>query len=407
MGQGFWDGLESEAEGVKKRWYTARNQAVADAEDAYQRGREIFANGIKTGQNVIARTPQEVRALGAAVNAGVRAAGNVVSLGAADNLEAGTEALFGLGGSGGFRQRYDHQLALQHQADAEAARDFPGIYKWSGRAGAVGGILAADAVPVAFGLARLVPGGADTLEAIQGAKRVGFIPEGLGTMGAVGGGTVGGATQLASDVFQGRQTSPQDLFGAVGGGALGGWSAMYGGPVLGAALGGGATSLLQGGDLDSAAQDAEASAYGGRLLGTLGEQISSALPKNMKGALGEGLSFAKSWARGEPIPFKARLSDGVSQNLPNARAARAGGQQRVFLADGKRYTRADWLTDWGRAIEAKFGLSASLTPNQTLAADQFGQLYQPDHWLPSDVGDFSAGWLGSTVGQDSSPDDQS
>ena len=125
MGQGFWDGLESEAEDVKKRWYAARNQAVADAEDAYQRGRQIFADGIRTGQNVVARTPSEVRALGAAANAGVRAVANGASLGVADNLEAGTEALFGLGGPGGLRQRYDNQLALQHQADAQAAQDYP------------------------------------------------------------------------------------------------------------------------------------------------------------------------------------------------------------------------------------------------------------------------------------------
>jgi hypothetical protein len=411
MGEGFWDGLEEGAEEAGKRWQAARNQVVSDAENAYQRGRQIYADAIQAGRDVVARTPQEVRALGAAntglraANAGVRAAANAASLGATDNLEAGTEALFGLGGPGGFQDRYDHQLALQHQADAQAAQEFPELYKWSGRAGAVAGILAADGAPVAGGLAKLIPGGEDALAAIQGAKRAGFIPEGLGTMGAVGGGAVGGVTQLAGDALQGRQTSAQDFLGAVGGGALGGWSAMHGGPVLGAAIGGGATSAFQGGDADDIMNSADASAYGGRILGTAGEQISNGLPKEMKGALGEGLSFAKSWARGETIPFKGTQSSEVGLNLPSASAGNAGPQQRVYLDDGERYTRADWLTNWGRAIEAKFGSNADLTTNQKLAAYQFGPLYQPDHWLPSDVGDFSGGWLGSTFGQDHSIDD--
>ena len=91
MGQeGFWDGLESDAEEVKKRWYAARNQVAADAGNAYQRGRQIFADEIRTGQNVLARTPQEVRALGAAANTGLRAANAGLRAGRKRHLAGGS-----------------------------------------------------------------------------------------------------------------------------------------------------------------------------------------------------------------------------------------------------------------------------------------------------------------------------
>jgi hypothetical protein len=86
------------------------------------------------------------------------------------------------------------------------------------------------------------------------------------------------------------------------------------------------------------------------------------------------------------------------------RKPQAGPQQKIPLL--KSYTQADWLTDWGRALEAKFGVSASLTPAQRRAVPELGDLYLPDHWHPGDIGDLSGGWLGSTVGQ-SPPDDGS
>jgi hypothetical protein len=116
----------------------------------------------------------------------------------------------------------------------------------------------------------------------------------------------------------------------------------------------------------------------------------------MKGPLGEGLSFVKSWARGEPIPPLEGPSARVAQNLPKA-SGNAGPQQEVGLARG--LTRADWLTYWGRAIEAKFGVSAGLTSAQRRAVPELGQVYLPDHWHPGDIGNFSGGWLGSTPGQ--------
>jgi hypothetical protein len=412
MGQGARGFLESAAEDAKKRWHEARAQAVAAAEDDYQRGVQAYKDAIRTGQNVVARTPQEVRVLGATVkaaarsaagaaNAGVRSAGNAITLGGADNAEAATEALFGLGGAGNFRQRYRNQLDKQHAADRQAALEHPFATQAGEVLGTLGGIAAADA-PAAAGIAaRMFPQGTRALNAIQRVTRIGFIPEGLGTMSAVGGATVGGAMQVASDAAHDRQTSLQDLLGAAGGGALGGLGAVRRGPVLGAAGGGAATSLLQGYDADDAMQAGTASAYGGRILGTIGEQISNALPSSLKGALGEQLSFAKSLARGERIPRWPESSEQISRNLPTADGY-AGPQEDVGLSKG--YTRADFLTDWGRAIEAKFGVSAGLTRAQKRAVPELGELYLPDHWHPGDIGDFSGGWFGSPSGQRASDD---
>jgi hypothetical protein len=403
MGQGLGDLVESAIEEERKRWHGARAATVADADAAYQRGRQIYADAIRTGQNVLARTPQEVRALGGAVDAGVRSAGNAVSLGLADNADAATGALLGAGGPGGFGQRYHNQLAAQHDLDRQAAKDHPYATAAGNVLGTVGAILVGDEPAAAGVVARLFPGAAKTYEAIQGAKRIGFIPEGLGTMSAVGGGAFGGATQLASDAAQGRSTSLRDFAGAVGGGALGGYGAARRGPVLGAAIGGGSTAALQGDDLDGVMRDATASAYGGRILGPLGEQVSNSLPRSVKGAVGEGLSFLKARARGEPIPQWPTDSPLVGRNFPLS-GGQAGGQQPIPLS--KSYTQADWLTGWGRALEAKFGVSASLTAAQGRARAELGDLYLPDHWLPSDVGNFAGGWLGPALGE-SAPDDGS
>jgi hypothetical protein len=408
MGQGPGDFWESAADDVRKRWHDMRTRAVAEAEDDYQHGVRAYKDAIRRGQKVVARTPQEVRALGATVkakarnaigaaNAGVRSAGNAISLGLADNADAATGALFGRGGPGDFGRRYQNQLAEQHAADRQAAREHPFASRTGEVLGTLGGIFAADAPAVAGVAARMLPEGIDVLNAVQRAKRIGFIPEGLGTMSAVGGGTVGGAIQLASDAAQGRRTSLQDFLGAVGGGVVAGAGAVRRGPVLGAAAGGASTALLQGEDPDSAMRAATASAYGGRILGTLGEQVSSALPSRVKGDLGERLTFAKSWARGEPVPLEKSPSPRVAANLPGAEEGLAGPQIPITLSNG-RTTIADWNTYWGRALEAKFGVSARLKGAQRLAPGELGSSYRPDHWLPSDIGNFAGGWLGPAVG---------
>jgi hypothetical protein len=414
MGQGPKGFLRAAADDAGKRWQEIRNRAVAEAEDDYRRGVEAYNEGIRKGQDVVARTPQEVRALGAAVkakarqtvgavNAGVRSAANAVSLGSANNGDAALGALVGRGGSGNFGQRYRNQLAEQQAADRQAAQEHPSAWRTGEVLGTLGGIFAADAPMAAGGVARMLPEGGRVLRGIRRAKRIGFIPEGLGTMSAVGGGSVGGAVQLASDAAQGRGTSLQDFLGAVGGGVVGGVGAVRRGPVLGAAAGGVSTALFQGDDVDGAMHAGTASAYGGRVLGTLGEQVSSALPSRVKGNLGEWLTFGKSWARGEPIPLKPKPSVRVAENLSGALENRAGPQVPIELSKGR--TIVDWNTEWGRALEAKFGISAGLKGPQKLAPAELGPFYRPDHWLPSDIGDFSGGWFGPTA-ETPRPDDE-
>lgn len=148
MARDIEDVLRTAAEGGSELWHKLRSQSAAGANDAYERGRQAYADAVRTGQEVVARTPSEVARLGRGVNAAVRGFANSASLGATDPLEAGTEAIVGMGGPGNIQQRYERQLALQHQADADAQREFPELYKWSGRAGALAGMIGATEVRV-------------------------------------------------------------------------------------------------------------------------------------------------------------------------------------------------------------------------------------------------------------------
>jgi hypothetical protein len=126
----------------------------------------------------------------------------------------------------------------------------------------------------------------------------------------------------------------------------------------------------------------------------------------MKQDLGEGLTFMKSWARGEPIPWwKRGIADvpAVAENLPGAADARAGPQVPIILSNGRK-TVADWTTLWGRALEAKFGLSAELRRAQRLAPSDLYPNYLPDHWSPSNIGDMAGGAFGSANGYRDSGD---
>lgn len=108
----------------------------------------------------------------------------------------------------------------------------------------------------------------------------------------------------------------------------------------------------------------------------------------------------KSWARGEPIPPRpVEHVPTVARNLPGAANASAGPQIPVKLSDG-RTTYVDWNTLWGRALEAKFGLTAELRRAQRFAPTDLYPNYLPDHWSPGNVGDMTGGAFGSTQGFD-------
>jgi hypothetical protein len=401
------DILRRAEQGGSDLWQKARAQAVANAQDAYQRGRQAYEDAIRAGQDVVARTPNEVARLGRATNAAVRGAGNAISLNQADKLEAATEAALGAG-QGDFGQRYQQRLALQHQTDADLQREFPNLYKWSGRAGALGAIVALDTPAAAAGLARVVPGGAKLVDAMQSFRPTGFIRDGYGEIAAVLGGTTNAAVQAGDDLLHGRPVSLGKEADAFTSGAAGTASATRIGPVLGAAVGGamntGLNEMGQGRvSPDDMLNSGLSSAYLGRGLATAGEQMSNALPMGAKGKHGDALTYVKSWARDEPIPWKQTESDAVKLGIPDAKDGMAGPQVRIDL-NKPRYTVADFTTDWGRALEAKFGPFARLSPSQRLAAQQLGALFQPDHWTPGNVGDMSGGAFGSMGGTMSQDD---
>jgi hypothetical protein len=401
MGRDLEDILRTAEEGGSELWYKLRAQAVANTHQAYERGRQVYDDAVRTGRQVVAQTPSEVARLGRAANAVVRSAGNRISLDQADKLEALTEASLGAG-QGDFGQRYNQRLALQRQADADAQREFPNLYKWSGDAADLAGILAMDSPTVASGAARLLPGGAKLVEGLETFRPVGFIREGYGRMAAGLGGAVNAAAQAGDDVLNGRPVTFGKEVDAFASGAAGTAAATHGRPALGAAIGAGLNTALQEGDqgrpsVDDVLDSGLASSYAGRGFATLGQAASNALPMGIKKQLGEGLTFMKSWARGEPIPpWQVRNVLAVADNLPGA-LSKAGPQVPIKLSNG-RTTVADWNTLWGRALEAKFGLSAELRRAQRLAPFDLYPNYLPDHWSPGNVGDIAGGAFGSASG---------
>ena len=282
MGRDFEDFLRSAEKGGSDLWHKIRAQAAAGTQDAYQRGRQVYSDTIRTGRDVVARTASEAR-LGRAANAAVRGFANAASVGAADPLEAGTEALAGLGGAGDFQKRYQSRLALQHQADTDAKREFPDLNKWSSRSGALGGMVGAAEVRLPGFIAEALPAVGRAVRAVNGTRRIGFVPRGLATMGVAGGATAGATGQVINDAAHGDVSSPLDVIDSAAGGALGGYEAVRGHPVFAAAAGAGMTAGLQEMNRgiwspDDILQSAQAGAYTGQALNALGRFGSNALP---------------------------------------------------------------------------------------------------------------------------------
>src|SRR5262249_24297254 len=96
-------------------------------------------------------------------------------------------------------------------------------------------------------------------------------------------------------------------------------------------------------------------------------------------------------------PWQVRDVPAVAENLPGAANAAAGPQVPNTLSDG-RVTRVDWNTLWGRALEAKLGLSAELRRAQRCAPTDVYPQYVPDHVSPGNVGDMAGGAFGSASG---------
>jgi hypothetical protein len=436
----------------KKRWYDARVAHLAHkAHELEAIGRKVYGDGIRTGRDVIARTPQELQAVARAViksqqraaapaaknpptvrarpapqrnptkaspprpdliregQAAVSGAVDELTFGLADRGLAAVEALRD-GGADGFVDRYAHEMAAKKAED-----DYDAAYHGMARnGGRLAGFVGSVAATGGFGLggaalkgaaagARLL-GAADkaagitkvaarAAKAANSSRRIAQLSrEGLTTMAVGGGAASGAAGQVISDLASGKPGSAGDYAGAVLGGIAGGLALRAGvrDPRLVGALEGAATTGLQGlaNGRDFSAMDIAASARGGAIGGSVGDLIgkygANALPRKVKGDLGEQLSLLKTLAEGKPDPRYAEAVVGFQERLPGA--VGGPGVQREVLLRGGRKTIADHVTHDGSAVEAKFGSSARLSKAQRLARAELLDRYRIDHWLPADIG---------------------
>ncbi|MEO8113605.1 MAG: hypothetical protein ABI655_04425 [Phenylobacterium sp.] len=137
-------GEDEQRHGARDQWFRRSAEEVElERRQAEAAGRELWDQATRTGQPLLARTQAELEALGRThiaqqalgraravgnpetwreaamqANAGVRAAADVFTLGKADELAAGAEALIGHGGPGDFRQRYQANLNREHEGDS-------------------------------------------------------------------------------------------------------------------------------------------------------------------------------------------------------------------------------------------------------------------------------------------------
>lgn len=453
---------------IKQR--TADLQRFADGAEA--RGRQVYANAIKTGERVLARTPAELRALGIAAaqgrlpqavgeaagkavvkavkhggaapppakrsatsgmskgtprtvadqvvregGAAVRGAIDEATFGLADKGSAAAQALVA-GGLDGFGERYAKEIAAERAADAYD-EEHHGLARGAGRVvGFVGSLAATGGAGAAVkaGARALSLGNAGTRAAALGAKitkaaeaanytkRIAPLGRAGLTPLAVGGGAAAGvAGQAVSDALGGRRSNLKDYAGAALGGATAGLMLrtprlgtnrvadglhrMIQAPMTAGGVEGAATAAYQGVlngrdvGLEEIAQAARAGAIGARIGDVAGKYGTNAASRNVKEAIGDNLSIARSIAAGEGVELIAHLGP--------KRAPWRSTQRRQVKTDlpGGGYTWADHVTPNGKAVEAKFGRHADLSYRQKQARRELphGE-YRIDHWLPSDVG---------------------
>lgn len=411
-----------------ERWIRQREAELKRvATMAEAKGRQVFADAIKTTEKVLARTPAEVRALGAAalqgrlpktvvrtaaapssgastrsatkaiiseprpiskaiqreLEAGVSGFVDEATMGLADHVLAGGNALVQVardGDASGLRRAYEASMATKRQEDEFDAKHHA-MARNSGRVvGFVGSVAALGAPAVTrAAVMRLPRSGALLRDIAVGAKR-GPDPRGLTKLGAAGGGLAGLVDQTASDLIIGKASDGRDSVGAVVGGAAGGIATRFLGPTAGAAVGGATTSavkdLLHGKapTLDDAIADARSAAVLGRIGDLGGRHWISTLNSRAKGEVGELLSRAKTVMRGD-------RTVGTQVSVPV-------GPRTHTIADEVGFNPR---TNRQYIGESKMGPSARLTTRQREAQALFGEDYILDQWRFSDVGAMAGG----------------
>lgn len=416
-----------------ERWIREREaQARRAAAAAEAKGRQVYRDTIKTGQKVLARTPSEIRALGAAAIQGrlPQAVGEVVvkeavrrvapragspvaaSRGpskpgprpalptareAGRQLEAAAsgfvdEATFGLadhvlaGGSAvveairdrdisGALDDYSEAMAAKRQQDEFDAKHYGAARRTGQVAGFAGSVIALGAPAVTRALVTKLPRGAAIMRDVAKAATRGPDPRGLTKAAAVGGGFAGGVDQIVADVLTGRSGDAQDQLGSTVGGAVGGVATRFVGPTVGGAVGGVTTAMVtdllhgKAPSLEEALDDGRGAALFGRFGDIAGRQWVANLKPGAKGEVGEILSRFKTVMRGDEI---------------------VETQKRVSIGDGRHTVADEWIENprTGKKLigESKMGPSSRLTDNQKRAQELYGDRYVLDEWRFSDVG---------------------
>jgi hypothetical protein len=412
MAGAFGDRLR-QLEDEKDRWFRDRNaQASRLQQDLENAGREAWNTATRAGVDLVARTPQELRALGARVldgqhqapsmpgtpsapvsrdrqpssrepaalasqpshltkpsgvsdgvwgavmqaDAAVRGAANVLTFGGADHFAAGMDALVS-GGLDHWRQRYDANLAQEQARDRYDALNRSNAQV----TGQVGGTL------MGLGLVGPADGALAIVPRLPGAAGL----TGREAAAVLGGGAVTGlGMQTASDIAAGgRRSSFGDKAGAALGGAAGAASLPLG-PGRAGAVGGWVTSAAQDAfngrpiSLDHAGESAIAGNLFGGLAGRIGTGAANDLSSSAKGRLGEAMGDVRSTINGQRRVWAPKSRD--------------------YIAEGD-YWYPDARSGLTR-FEDKFGYGAELSPNQARAQAVLGPDLKLYHFTPDDIG---------------------
>jgi hypothetical protein len=410
-----------------QQWFTdGGNRLEQLKKQAEVKGRQIYEEAIRTGRPILAKTTEELRELGAkalvleqkTVKAGsqiahnaasaakhphspeaqrlvrnlknqatavVHGAGDAFTFGLDDKASAGVRALLDSGGDlSQVRDLYHHNMEGERAQDQYEQQN----YRAARMAGQVVGTVGQLAVAGPLGeLAQVARLGRAVEAAIPVAKYV-RIPQGVRVAGATRmtpseyvalagvGGASGAAMQAVTDGVQGHLSSWRDLGGAAAGGAAQGLLGIRLGPISNGALGGAGTSMLKDElngrpiSIENAALSGAVGGAGGAIGGLGAVEWAGRLPAlngrrgvYTMGKLGDDLSVLRSMARLDP-PTSLRKTM-ISQP----------GDPRSFR-------------DYGTAakeVEAKYGMGATLSPNQEIAHAALGGRSQIDSFIPQDV----------------------
>jgi hypothetical protein len=433
-----------------ERWMREREAQVRSAAArAEAKGRQVYADTIKTGQKVLARTPSEIRALGTAalqgrlpqavgemaakevgrrltsvptkpsvarirapakpaprpespdtglkreLQAGLSGVVDEVSFGLADRALAASEAVGAAvrdGDLSGFGSDYETNMASKRAADDFDAQNHA-LARNTGRLVGLGLGIAATG-PVGGGVKALMkatPTGAKILSRLARAPRLkGVDPRGMVRLAVGGGASAGVVGQVAGDAIGGRRSEAGDLAAAALGGGVAGLATLRSGAMRGG---------LVGGALTSAARDV----LDGRI-----PSVENAIEAGHAGAITGGLTegLGVSVASILPNKIKGELGETMSAlktlargRIPmrNAEAQLKNGRyavpdqtiDRKFLLRGK--------LDEPEYLESKLGPSARLTGPQIQLRSESPGRFAVDAWQFGDAGKmFGAG--GAQVG---------